>query len=59
MFFCCTHISNLVKTQIPFMWVQLTVLYENCLATVGVCIFRALALAGALFLLILFYGGTL
>ena len=43
---------NLVKMQIPIMWLwDISVLRNNCLATVGVCVFRALASAGALFIL--------
>ena len=45
------HNLNLVKMQIPFMCVlDYTLTHNDCLATVGVCVFRALASAGALFL---------
>lgn len=47
--FSCTNIAEFSKNANSAYVGTVSVLYKNCLATVGVCVFRASASAGALF----------
>lgn len=50
--FSTLHKLNLTKMQIPFMCVlDYTLTHNDCLATIGVCVFCALTSVGALFIL--------
>ena len=54
--YCCIEFD---KMQIPFtaICVYIPILYKVCLATIGVCVFGALASVGALFYFIFNFGG--